>query len=163
MPRGIPSTSRTGQALAELVIALLTFVILIIGVTTLTRLSLTQLTLRKTVRLEAGTKALNRSTAGWTDSDHQAEVRPATEHRLNAYTRLERYTPALLSHLPASNYTLSARNFPENELGLRETNLTKIIPLEDAFIQLIYPKSSVRLTETLSFPATDGLWIDANR
>lgn len=157
MPPGIPSTSRNGQALAELVIALLTLVILVIGVTALSNIAVTQLTLRREVRLEAGTAALRRATAGWSDTEHTPEHRSAPEHRINAYARLEKFSPGLPSRLPASNFTLSARDLPENELGLRETEAAETVQLDDAFISLIYGKPTLRLTEKLTFPATTGL------
>lgn len=163
MPPGTPPPERLGQALAELVIALVVLISLIIGVTTLTRLSLTQIRLRQDIRLEAGTEALTRATHGWVDPIPLPESRSAPEHRINAFTRLETFSPALTSRLPASSYTLAARDLPEQELGLRTVTETRRIPLDDAFARLFYPKGSLTLRETLTFPATSGLWTDTPR
>ena len=147
-----------GQALAELTVMLVVFLILIFGVTTLGSLSLRQLRLRRDVRLEAGETALSRSTAGWVDPNPAPENRSDPFHRVNAYTRLDAYAPEPTSRLPASNYTLAARDLPEGELGLTTETREERVLLEDAFIDLIYGKGTILLREEVAFPAASGLW-----
>ncbi len=144
--------------MAELVVALVTILILVTGVSTLASLCQRRQSLRREVRAEAGREALTRSTQGWADTDLQPESRSAPYHRINAHTHLDEYAPALTSRLPASNYTLSSRNLPEEELGLRTVQREETVPLDDAFTRLIYPKGNLRLREEAAFPATSGLW-----
>jgi hypothetical protein len=56
-----------------------------------------------------------------------------------------------------SNYTLSARTFPEDDLGLEETALQQHFLLDEGFIQWIYGKGSVTLRSAVTFPALSGL------
>lgn len=149
---------RQGQALAELVILLIVVITLIVGVTTLTRLCLQQELLHRDIRVAAGESALHRQTVGWADPTPLPEHRSNTFHRINAYTYLNEYTPALTSRLPMSNYTLSARVLPEGDLGLEETELRKTILLDEAFIRFIYGKGSMTFGERLTFPSTTGIW-----
>ena len=114
--------------------------------------------LRHDVRLEAGEAALTRATAGWVDPAPAPETRSDPFHRVNAYARLDAYAPQPISRLPASNYTLAARDLPEGELGLQTETREERVPLEAAFIDLIYNKNSVLLRETAAFPAASGLW-----
>lgn len=150
--------NRRGQAMAELVVALVVILILVTGVSTIATLCLRRQSLRQTVRAEAGKDALGRSTQGWVDTTPQPETRSNPFHRLNAHTHLEEYAPAPISRLPSSNYTLSARNLPKDELGLKKATREEVITLDAAFSELIYPKGSIRLREEAAFPATDGLW-----
>ncbi len=149
--------TRAGQALAELTICLLIFIALILAITTLTRLSLRQLHLRRDVRAEAGQAALTRATQGWVNPTLPPEERSHPMHRVNAYTRLDTYAPALTSHLPTSHYTLASRDLPEAELGLETTTREEILPLDTGFTHLLYPKGTIKLRESATFPATTGL------
>ncbi|MGN0885403.1 MAG: hypothetical protein ACI4RT_00235 [Candidatus Spyradenecus sp.] len=153
----VDSSSRRGQAIAELTICLVTLVVLILGVTLLARLSLKRLTLRREVRLEAGTAALGRSTAGWVDDVRLPENRANAFHQLNAYAHLERFAPALPSRLPTSLYTLAARDLPESELGLATARREERIPLDPAISTFLYPKATILLREELTFPALSRL------
>ncbi len=153
-----PPRARRGQALAELAVMLVVLIILVLGVCTLGDLALRQLRLRHDVRLEAGEAALTRATAGWVDPAPAPETRSDPFHRVNAYARLDAYAPQPISRLPASNYTLAARDLPEGELGLQTETREERVPLEAAFIDLIYDKNSVLLRETAAFPAASGLW-----
>lgn len=151
--------SRGGQAIAEFTILLMVFLLLMIGVATLARLSLRQIRLRGEVRREAGVKALSRKTEGWVQSlPPPPETRTHPFHRINALAHLENYTPALTSHLPTSSYTLAARDLPEAELGLEETVRSERILLDEPFIKLIYGKGTLLLRQSVTFPATSGLW-----
>lgn len=156
--QNVPVRPRRGQAMAELAILLVVILILVLGATTLGNLSLQQLRLRHDVRLEAGIAALGRSTAGWVDPNPAPENRSDPAHRVNAYAHLEAYAPAPTSRLPASNYTLAARDLPDAELGLETETREKRVLLEDAFIDLIYNKNNVLLREEATFPAASGLW-----
>ncbi len=149
--------ARKGQALAELTICLVIFVALILAVTMLSQLSIHQLHLRRDVRAEAGRDALTRSTQGWVSPTLQPEERSHAMHRVNAYARLDTFEPALPSHLPSSNYTLASRDMPEAELGLKTTSREELIPLDAAFTRLIYSKGSIKLSESVTFPAATGL------
>lgn len=155
------STARSatrGQALAELVITLVVLVTLVIGVATLAQVCLRQQFLHRDVRLNAGESALARKTTGWVDPVLGAENRSDTVHRINAYTHLEQYTPALTSRLPMSQYTLFSRVVSDGDLGLEETKLEQTYLLDEAFIRLIYGKGSITLRESLTFPSTSGIW-----
>lgn len=147
-----------GQALAELTVALVVLVMLVVGVSTLARLCVRQQELRRDVRARAGVEALRRSTKGWVDEPQRIETRADRFHRINSVTRLDAFSPALTSHLPASHYTLAARDMPEGELGLKETQREEVIILDAAFVNLIYGKGTVRLSESVTFPAASGLW-----
>ena len=151
------SAAAQGQAIAELTICLVTLVILILGVTLLAELSLKRLYLRRDVRLEAGTAALGRSTAGWVNDQRLPEGRANAYHQLNAYAQLERFSPVLPSRLPTSLYTLAARDRPEAELGLQTSRREERIPLDPAISTFLYPKASVLLREELDFPALSRL------
>ena len=153
----LTSSARYGQALAELVIALVALVVLILGITTLGRLCLRQELLQRDTRVKAGESALQRSTQGWADAHPLPETRSESFHRINAFTRLDQYAPTLTSQLPMSNYTLSARTFPEDDLGLEETTLKQSFLLDEGFIQWIYGKGSVTLRSAVTFPALSGL------
>lgn len=144
--------------MAELTIMLVILLMLIAGVTTLGRLSVSQLRLRGEARAEAGAAALKRATAGWVEDTQNPENRSDPYHRVNAHARLEAYSPALASRLPASNYTLAARNLAEDELGMETETRRRSVPLDDLFIDLIYNKNTVLLREEVTFPATTGLW-----
>lgn len=150
--------SRRGQALAELVIALVVILTLVTGVSTLATLCMKRQLLRRDLRAEAGREALTRATQGWAESDPRPESRADPFHRINAYARLDEASPALTSRLPSSNYTLAARDLPEEELGLRPLLHEEVIPLDAPFTRLIYPKGTIRLREEVAFPATTGLW-----
>ncbi len=147
-----------GQALAELVICVVVLLALVLGVTTLSNLSLTQLHLKRDARAEAGEDALKRDTDGWIEEDPGVETRSHPMHHINAYTQLHAFAPELPSQLPASNYTLAARNRPLAELGLKTTTHEKRIPLDTPFVDLFYPKDTILLKETVTFPALNGLW-----
>ena len=150
--------SRKGQAMAELVIMLIALLTLITGAVTLGSISLNHCALRRDLRLETGREALVSQASGWSEGTLNApETRAHPLHRINAYTRLEAYHPALESHLPASNYTLRARNLPEAELGFTDKHRDSIIPLDDVFIDLIYGKPTIRVSEELSMPGMTGL------
>lgn len=150
---------RCGQAIAEFAILLMVFLLLILGITTLARLSLRQIRQRGEVRREAGVNALSRKTEGWVQATPPPpETRPHPFHRINALAHLENYTPALTSRLPTSSYTLAARDLPEAELGLEETVRSERILLDEPFIKLIYGKGSLLLRQSVTFPATSGLW-----
>ncbi len=151
------TADRSGQALAELTIFLVIFIVLILAITTLSQLSLRQLFLRRDVRAEAGQEALTRSTQGWVDDTSLPEERAHPMHRVNAFTRLDLYSPALPSRLPSSNYTLAARAMPEAELGLKTTTLQDRFTLDPTFTNLLYPKGTLLLRESTTFPATNGL------
>ena len=150
-------TPRRGQALSELIIALVALVVLILGITTLGRLCLRQELLQRDTRVKAGEAALQRSTQGWAEANPLPETRSESFHRINAFTRLDAYSPTLTSRLPMSNYTLSARTFPEDDLGLEETALQQSFLLDEGFIQWIYGKGSVTLRSAVTFPALSGL------
>lgn len=150
--------SRRGQALAELVVALVVILTLVTGVSTLATLCVKRQHLRRDIRAEAGREALTRATHGWAETTPRPESRSDPFHRINAHARLEDYSPALPSRLPSSNYTLAARDLPEEELGLRTVRRDEQIPLDAPFTQLIYPKGTIRLREEIAFPATSGLW-----
>ncbi|MGN1325984.1 MAG: hypothetical protein ACI4YA_06570 [Candidatus Spyradenecus sp.] len=151
------SVAAQGQAIAELTICLVTLVTLILGVTLLAELSLKRLYLRRDVRLDAGTAAIDRATAGWVNDQRLPENRSNVYHRLNANTQLERFAPALPSRLPTSLYTLAARDLPEAELGLETSRREERIPLDPAISTFLYPKASVLLREELDFPALSRL------
>lgn len=152
-----PDSRRAGQALAELTISLVVLIVLILGVTTLIHICLRQQTLRRDARLQAGTEALSRGTAGWSEIPLFPENRSDPFHQINARTRLEEYAPALTPLTPSSNYTLASRDMPEAEIGLKETTLSEVVTLDQPFVRLIYQKGSVRLSETTSFPALTNL------
>lgn len=163
--------AKSGQAMVELVIALITLAVIIIGTTTFAQLALNQLYLRRDARADAGKAALNRSTAGWIDLDKEITSPTSTAHKINAFARLEEYSPALTTRLPASNYTLHARSNPIGELGLRTTVKQKTVPLDQSFVSFIYATSSqsgsdnggtIRLKEKIVYPATDDLWPNSN-
>lgn len=149
---------RAGQAMVELVVALVCLLALVLGATTLARLAHRGLRLRHDVRLEAGTGALGRATHGWVSPTQAPETRSDPFHRLNAHTRLDAYAPALVSRLPAGNYTLAARDLPLAELGLKAAAREARVPLDSAFVSLIYRKPSVLLRQEATFPAATGLW-----
>lgn len=155
---GCPSAPRSGQALAELVIALVVILTLVTGVSTLATLCMRRQHLRRDIRAEAGREALGRATHGWAETTLLPESRSDPFHRINAYARLDGYSPALASRLPSSNYTLAARDLPEEELGLRSVQRDERISLDAPFAQLIYPKGSVRFREEVALPAASGLW-----
>lgn len=170
MPVGNRIRAKSGQAMAELVIALVTIVIIIVGTTTLSHITLSQIRLRRDVRAEAGEAALKRSTVGWVDlndSSNDSNSGSALAHRINSFNRLETFPMELSSQLPASNYTLSARNLANGELGLRTTRIQERIPLDSAFLSFIYNKpdasdsATLLLQEEAVFPATIGLWPDS--
>ncbi len=147
-----------GQALAELVILLVVLVVLISGITTLSQICFRQERLQQDVRLEAGKAALTRQTEGWIDEENRPNNRTDTFHRINSYTRLEDYAPAPTSRLPMSHYTLQARDLPEGDLGLKETTVRKTYLLDETFIQWVYGKGTITISEQLTFPATSGIW-----
>ncbi|MEG2724439.1 MAG: hypothetical protein RR982_01135 [Kiritimatiellia bacterium] len=151
-------SSRAGQALAELTIALVVLVILITGVTQVVRLCLHQQFLRREVRAESGLAALTRSTEGWADETQRAETRSDPFHRINAFAALETFHPTLTSRLPSSNYTLASRDMPEAELGIKTMTREEAMLLDPTFAALIYGREKVRLRESVTFPATTGLW-----
>ena len=153
-----PDSRRAGQALAELTISLVVLIILILGATTLIHICLRQQTLRRDARLQAGTDALSRGTVGWSEIPLFPENRSDSFHKVNARTHLEEYAPALTPLTPSSNYTLASRDMPEAELGLKETTLSEVVTLEQPFVQLIYQKGSVNLSETTFFPALTNLY-----
>ncbi len=152
------ATRQKGQALAELTICLIILITLILAVTTLSTLSRKQLHFRRDARLEAGTKALSESTQGWVKDEFVEESRSHPMHKVNAYAHLEMYQPVLPSTLPMSNYTLAGRDLPEAELGLFTVQRDEHILLDDSVMQFLYPKGIIRLRESVTFPATDGLW-----
>lgn len=147
-----------GQALAELVIALVVILTLVTGVSTLATLCVKRQSLRRDIRAEAGREALTRSTRGWVETMYLSESRSDAFHRINAHAHLETYSPSLVSRLPTSSYTLAARDLPEEELGLRRVLREERVPLDAPFIRLIYAKDDVCLREEAAFPATSGLW-----
>lgn len=147
-----------GQALAELVILLVVLVVLISGITTLSQICFRQEQIQQEVRLEAGKAALTRQTEGWIDEENRPNNRTDTFHRINSYTRLEDYSPAPTSRLPMSHYTLQARDLPEGDLGLKETTIRKTYLLDETFIQWVYGKGTITISEQLTFPATSGIW-----
>ena len=144
--------------MAELVVALNCLLILVLGATTLAQLAHRGLRLRHDVRLEAGREALARATHGWVNPTQAPETRSDPFHQINAHTRLEAYAPALVSRLPAGNYTLAARDLPLAELGLKAAEREERVPLDNAFISLIYRKPTVLLRKEAVFPAATGLW-----
>lgn len=176
MPRGKVHHAKQGQAMAELVIALVVIVILIVGTTTLAQLALAQIRLRRDVRAEAGQAGIKRATAGWLESeDDPKNGQPqfnSIANRINEYTKLNSFSPELDSRLPASNYTLQARALPTGELGLETTQKTKVYPLDPVFTTLIYSSDNlgvdengnvgIRLKSKLTYPATNGLWPEAD-
>lgn len=157
-PFSHPFVSRRGQALAELAIALIVLVVLVVGTSALFDLGMSQVLLRRDVRAKAGEEALGRSTQGWLAAEQLPETRSDAFHRVNRYARLEEAKPALPSRLPAGNYTLAARDIAEAELGIEEARQEKEVLFDDTFARLVYPKGYVRLKESVSFPATSGLW-----
>lgn len=172
MPRGRFHHRKHGQAMAELVIALVVIVILVVGTATLAQLALAQIRLRRDVRAEAGQEGLNRATAGWLESENeqqngQNQFRSAAK-RINEYAELNTFSPALSSRLPASNYTLQARGLPTGELGLRTTRKSAIVPIDATYTRLIHNNapiatdaegnSGIRLNAELTYPAASGLW-----
>lgn len=160
-PRHTPF-GRAGQAFVELAIALIVLVILIVSATTFATISIEQLRLRRDVRAEAGIDAISRSTFWSADEPPTEETLVSPFSRLNAYARLERFSPALPSHLPSSNYTLAQRALPEKELGLRTTTRQVFVELENFFVDHVYHQTPLVLTESATFPALDGLWRDAS-
>lgn len=168
--------AKKGQAMVELAIALITIIILISGTTTLARIALTQIRTRRDIRAEAGFAGIRRATHGNVLPGNQPEddiVQMRTiATRINDYNRLNTYSPELRSLLPASNYTLQARALPTGELGLRTSQKSAIIPLDKIYTSFIYKpavtaedeygNSAIRITETLVYPATDGLWPKAD-
>ncbi len=154
-----PTSAKRGQSLAELVIGLLVLIILISGVTTLATLSLQRLKLREEVRREAGKEALARAVRGQiTELPAFPEARSHTLHRINAHTQLEAASPALLPLTPMTAYTLAAHDLPDSLHGHETEEQSRTITLGNAFIELIYGKGTVRLRESVTFPATNGLW-----
>ncbi len=147
-----------GQALSELVIALVVLLILITGVATFSSLCIKRQRLRRDARGEAGREALTHTTQGWVENDITEEHRMGAFHRINAFAHLEEFSPALVSRLPSSSYTLAARMDAEEELGLHTERRTETIPLDNTFTDLIYPKGNVRFDESVTFPAASGLW-----
>ena len=158
MTRPPPRRPAAGQAMVELVVGIVCLLILVLGATTLARLAHRQIRLRHDVRAEAGRDALARSTEGWVDAVQTPETRSHPLHRVNAHTRLETFSPALQSRLPASNYTLASRNLPDAELGLDTVTREERVPLDQGFVDLIYGKDSALLRESVTFPAATGLW-----
>ena len=150
--------ARRGQAMVELVVGIICLLVLVLGATTLAQLAHRQIRLRHDVRAEAGRDALSRSTNGWVEDVQTPETRSHPLHRINAHTRLETFSPALQSRLPASSYTLAARDLPDAELGLDTVTREERIPLDQGFVDLIYGKDSALLRESVTFPAATGLW-----
>lgn len=149
---------RAGQALFELAIGLIVFVALILSAITFAQLSLKQLRMRRDVRLEAGTAALTRSTEGWVDEETSESSTASTFAKINAINDLSAVELPFASTLSSSAYTLAARNLAVGELGLQTSSRSEIVPLDEVFMKLIYSKGNVRFSETLTFPATSGLW-----
>lgn len=149
---------RSGQALFELAIGLIVFVALIISAITFTQLSLKQLHLRRDARVEAGTSALERSTEGWVDDDTSEGTTMSTFAKINAINDLGSVELPFASTLSSSAYTLASRNIATGELGLRSVTRSETVPLDEIFMRLIYSKGNVRFTESVTFPATSGLW-----
>jgi hypothetical protein len=146
-----------GQAIAEITIALITLVILIIGIATLSDLCIQHEFLQRDTRFNAGVSALARGTYGDGTPPTTAEVRSSHFHRINSYTQLENYSPALPSRLPMSQYTLSNHTFEDSDLGLEETKTRKPILLDEGFIRFIYGKGVITLESKSTFPALSGL------
>jgi hypothetical protein len=149
---------RKGQAMVEFVICLIVLITLISGVTTLATICLQEERLHRDLRCKVGESALTRSTAGWVDSSPESEARSNPFHNINAYTKLENYQPALESKLPMSSYTLRTRTFADGDLGLEETEASETVLLNDAFIDWVYGKGTLTISERLTFPATRGIW-----
>ena len=153
-----PHSCRKGQALVEFVICLIVLITLISGVTTLATICLQQEKLHQDLRCKVGESALSRSTAGWVDSSIEKETLANPFHNLNSYTKLEDYQPSLESQLPMSNYTLRSRALGDKDLGLEETEASHVILLDDTFIDWVYGKGTLTISERLTFPATRGIW-----
>lgn len=146
-----------GQAIAEITIALVTLVILILGIATLSNLCIKQEFLQRDTRLRAGVSALSKGTYGNGTAPYTEEVRSSPFHRINSYSHLENYSPALNSRLPMSQYTLSNHTFENSDLGLEETKARLPILLDEGFIQFIYGKGVITLESKATFPALSGL------
>lgn len=157
-PRDVRRCAARGQALAELTIALVVLVILISGATTLANLCMKQELLQCSARLVAGEEAKNRVGNGVAEISPMPETRSDAFHQINALTYLERYSPALSSRLPISNYTLAAHDLPETDLRLKETTFSEIYFLDQPFIDLIYGKGTVTLRASVTFPAISNIW-----
>lgn len=172
MPFGKMLHKKSGQAMAELVIALVTLVIIIVGTTAFAQIALSRIYLRRDIRASAGQAAITRSTAGWVEPEKELETSTSTAHKINDFNRLDSFHPELVSRLPASNYTLHSRNYAIGELGLRTTEQQKTVPLDRSFVSLIYSTSSqaganedginLHLREKIVYPATDDLWPNSN-
>ena len=145
-----------GQAMVELVICIVIILMLLMGAAFFAKVSHHQILLRRNVRYEAGVKAIMRRPTRVEDGELRMDIRTDPYHRLNAFTRLDTYSPVLPSHLPASNYTLAMRDLPEEELAFQESLATEEVNLESALTRLIYSKGKIRLAERLAFPALQG-------
>jgi hypothetical protein len=87
------------------------------------------------------------------------ETRTHILHKINAKNHFEELRSSLPSHVSTSAYTLSQRTFVLQEFGLSEvTKKEKEVPLDRSFIQLIYGKDAIHLSERLSFPGVSNLY-----
>lgn len=162
-PQPRPATThrgtRAGQALFELAITLIVFVALVIAACTFTKLSLTQLHLRRDLRAEAGQNALSRTEGGLLALPGLLRTDPEVLNEINEVNALGTTPLPFASTLSTSAYTLQAAQDPTDALALKSFSQSKLLPLEDdLFIRLIYSKGNVRFTETVTFPAATGLW-----
>lgn len=148
---------RRGQALAELTVALVVLTLLTVAAVQLAQLCVRRTRLRRDVRAEAGLAALRARADGVAVPGTESPVSIHPLNRVNAYACLAETPLPLVSHLPASHYTLQSRLDADEELGLIRRVRTEAVPVDGAFARLIWPKGEVVLREAVAFPTLGGL------
>ncbi len=149
--------TRNGQALAELTIALTVFVLLILCATQFAFILAKQTRARQEARRDAGILAFRSKANGFSGDTPVDNVAISPTSRANALTRLEDFVLPFSSTLPASHYTLNQRSAPLEELNLQSATISEQIPLDEAFSEALYPKGSLRIQESVTFPSLGGL------
>lgn len=167
-----PSVS--GQAIAELVITLILFLIVVTGMIHFAQLAMAQLDLQKKVRVEAGTAAMDgtgmrdlpEAISDWSPGadrrDYTADDRPIVRASdsisiLHGYADQDGGETFRKSRLTESPADLSNDGFSLFQLGLIRRSATDEVPLDPFIQENIYNKPSIRLRETLWMPLMGGL------
>lgn len=167
------STSLSGQAIAELVITMILFLIIASATVHFATLAFAQLELKSTLRAEAGVDAMGRASrmlpeaisdwsAGADGRVYTADDQPVSGgvlvfSRLHEYAEVDGGAMMLRSHLEDSPARLSDDGFSLFQLGLIRRSDAVDVPVDPFLQDTIYSKPTIKLRETRWMPLMGGM------
>lgn len=160
---------KNGQAMVELVITVISFLVVLYAALQVHQISTAQLHVRQSLRASLGEEMIQRVEGGlasdkgdpenYTGGDDPfAEERVALTHWHMIALEESPDLNASISNLRYSQFDVERGGNLEKELfALKYTQRMQSVPLMDFFKEMIYRKGSFSINETLYYPELGGL------